>query len=87
MKTFILILTSILLVACGPTSIDEDYCNRNVVDTVKTKEFPEDERFNRPIITIEGCQYLDNRNFYGSIYTHKGNCKNPIHKCKCDTIK
>lgn len=34
--------------------------------------------------TIDGCEYIgdlsgDSRSHY---LTHKGNCKNPIHKCK-----
>jgi len=32
-------------------------------------------------VNIEGCEYFENKthgpNF---VYTHKGNCKNPIHK-------
>lgn len=38
------------------------------------------------ILEIDGCEYL-----YKAVsgdFTHKGNCKNPIHKCECtcDTI-
>ncbi len=38
------------------------------------------------IITIDGCEYIEvkycagcNNGYYS--LTHKGNCKNPIHKC------
>ncbi len=30
----------------------------------------------------EGCQYLISKVSYSSVISHKGNCKNPIHKCK-----
>jgi hypothetical protein len=30
---------------------------------------------------IEGCEYLVSRNAHGNGLTHKGNCKNIIHKC------
>jgi len=32
------------------------------------------------IVTIDGCEYIKN-NTHGwkKVYTHKGNCKNPIH--------
>lgn len=30
-------------------------------------------------VNIEGCEYFVNKNSYGNILTHKGNCKNPIH--------
>lgn len=33
----------------------------------------------KPVIIYEGCEYLYNGNTYGETYTHKGNCKNPIH--------
>jgi len=32
-------------------------------------------------VNIEGCEYFVNKNSYGNILTHKGNCKNPIHAC------
>lgn len=35
-------------------------------------------------IEIDGCEYLFKYNGYnsGESFTHKGNCKNPIHDCK-----
>lgn len=40
-----------------------------------------DRLFGRPIWTREyqGCEYMN----LETIYIHKGNCKNPIHKCPC----
>lgn len=32
------------------------------------------------VIEIDGCQYLKYQ--YREIIGHKGNCNNPIHKCK-----
>jgi hypothetical protein len=37
------------------------------------------------VINIDSCEYIYiSRRPYGSDFsvTHKGNCKNPIHKCK-----
>jgi len=39
------------------------------------------------IIIIDGCEYFKERTEGYYIYVHKGNCKNPIHKCKCDSDK
>lgn len=33
---------------------------------------------------IEGCEYIVTKNSYGNGLTHKGNCKNTIHKCNCN---
>jgi len=32
---------------------------------------------------IEGCEYIVSRNGQGNVLSHKGNCKNEIHKCTC----
>ena len=32
------------------------------------------------IAVIEGCEYFVCSNSRGDVLTHKGNCKNPIHK-------
>ena len=37
---------------------------------------------NPPTIMIEGCEYIQVRPTYDRAFTHKGNCKNPIHNCK-----
>lgn len=29
---------------------------------------------------IDGCEYIVSKNAYGNVVSHKGNCKNPIHK-------
>ena len=34
------------------------------------------------IVNIDGCQYLWGDWGRESIFTHKGNCNNPIHKLK-----
>ena len=34
------------------------------------------------IVNIDGCQYLLGDWGRESIFTHKGNCNNPIHKSK-----
>ena len=36
------------------------------------------------VVKIDGCEYFQNYTRDGHyVYTHKGNCTNPIHKCKC----
>jgi len=33
------------------------------------------------IVTIDGCEYIDNVSYVGyHVYTHKGNCTNSIHR-------
>jgi len=32
------------------------------------------------VITIDGCQYLENSQWNDVPLTHKANCNNPIHK-------
>jgi len=32
------------------------------------------------IVTIESCEYIYGSWGYATVLTHKGNCKNPIHK-------
>lgn len=31
------------------------------------------------IVIVEDCEYLRTTVYAGWVYTHKGNCKNPIH--------
>ena len=72
MKTIILLLTSILLIACGPRLKEE-------------KTLPENSDYT--IRILDRCEYIiydEGHNW--SWGTHKGNCNNPIHKCKCDTL-
>lgn len=41
------------------------------------------------IVVIEGCEYFESEYSwkgnprYNYTLTHKGNCRNPIHKCPC----
>ena len=41
------------------------------------------ESSNLKIVEYDGCEYFTNEiyivPFFYNIYTHKGNCKNPIH--------
>lgn len=35
------------------------------------------------VVTIDSCEYISyNMGNYAGLLTHKGNCKNRIHKCK-----
>lgn len=72
MKTFILLVCTIMLIGCGKPNVDikrTDIIVRKGVNPLN-------------IIEIDGCQY-----FYGdwgnaTVLTHKGNCNNPIHTYK-----
>lgn len=73
MKKFILLLTIISTVSCDKQSnssnkIGNDYTIR----------------------IIDGCEYIEceygyrGTQSYSYTLTHKGNCKNANHKCKCN---
>jgi hypothetical protein len=32
------------------------------------------------VLTIDGCQYIYRNSGEGCMFSHKGNCNNPIHK-------
>ena len=36
------------------------------------------------ILNIDGCEYVWVKRGYGAGLTHKGNCNNPEHVCKCN---
>lgn len=74
MKSLLLIAFScFLFVSCSDTQAD---AQRKV------------DSFNYNTVTLEGCDYYFIPNTDGSIITHKGNCRNPIHKqISHDTIK
>lgn len=78
-KTSILALTKaffILLVSCGETTYQ-----RGGETTYPTVTYPTE--------IIDGCEYIKRYEGYqrGYSFSHKGNCKNPIHyKVIHDTI-
>lgn len=39
-----------------------------------------------PIDKIGACEYIVSNNAYGKLYSHKGDCNNPIHRNICDTL-
>ena len=39
------------------------------------------------IVVVDGCEYFKVKAYFSNTYTHKGNCKNPIHYCKCPVKK
>lgn len=43
-------------------------------------ESPKDPGIEVEVRKIGNCEYIDNRTYFGyHVYTHKGDCKNPIH--------
>ena len=41
------------------------------------------EYTNYSIIEMDGCEYYVRHRYEKGYLSHKGNCKNPIHKCNC----
>lgn len=39
-----------------------------------------------PIAKIGACEYIVSNNAHGNLYSHKGDCNNPIHRNICDTL-
>jgi hypothetical protein len=88
MKTLIPILTSILLASCG--SINKVESPDSKIINLESK-YDTTYYYTRSLIELNGivildnCEYISGQTSYGyNVLTHKGNCNNPIHKCKCD---
>ncbi len=55
-------------------------CTTNV--SKKTSEYTING-YDLSIFEIDGCEYVGmSIGWNNGVLTHKGNCKNPIHKCK-----
>lgn len=72
-----------LLVAfasCTTEVITQEEANRRM--EIESKEIEN----SLDVITLDGCEYYHRgyANNYKGKLTHKGNCKNPIHKCNCN---
>ena len=66
MKTRILILLALVTFAS---------CNEPVnADGV--------EGLDSEIVKIRGCEYIKSHVYLGRVYTHLGDCRNPIHESK-----
>lgn len=87
-----ILLFTLLIAACaGPDPNDPESADeRNDIVKIipdykaKTHEYIFDgstQKLKYIEIRIEGCQYFDFSGTTGLF--HKGNCDNPIHKCKC----
>ena len=70
MKTKLTILS--LLLSVGVVQ----GCNSGNQDKLQPVEINSKWRF----ITIDSCEYIENSWSSAAAITHKGNCKNPIHK-------
>ena len=68
MKTMLLIGIVLMLTSCGKT-YTEDYSNKLETDY--------------RVVVIDSCEYIIMVKYAGYsndvFFTHKGNCKNPIH--------
>ena len=79
MKNIFYILLIIFVISCVPH-------NANEVNTISNYKSDTNYSVNgsslkiKGIVTIEGCEYFIIKDDW-DIMVHKGNCKNPIHKC------
>jgi hypothetical protein len=80
MKKLILITWLLILSACDSGEEKEKILHRKypVIDQIETRYY---DRVYIHEYVIDGCAYIGTVNYhYGDFLTHKGNCKNPIHK-------
>ena len=68
-------------------------CTTEVIVTKEEKEIIEREKAKEKqrlieseycIIFLDGCEYYVQHGNKRGYLSHKGNCKNPIHKCNCN---
>jgi hypothetical protein len=85
MKYGIMILSVLILNGCDFTDNKKVKNNNTVSQPIEIKELgTSTEQFDRyyQIYTLEGCEYIvvSPGNSHFTWGTHKGNCKNSIHK-------
>jgi len=68
MKTVITILLGAILFASCETKPQSEYDTLNEFMT------------GGEMIRVRGCEYIKSHVYLGSVYTHAGDCNNPIHK-------
>lgn len=73
MKNLLLICIVLAMYSCAEPNVPSQ--ETNYVISVSEKRELE-------IIVVDNCEYLYGSWGPGSVLTHKGNCKNPIHKTK-----
>ena len=76
-RTLTLLISSMFIIGCSERR--ESKVGINVGDNPININFQ--------VIKMDGCEYV----YYGmgtnyGLFTHKGNCNNPIHKVKTDTV-
>lgn len=82
MKHIIIIIG--ILISISLSSCDEDQGFGGGTDWVKESSITNTYK----TVKLDGCEYIYvsvNSGYAGALgLTHKGNCSNPIHKCKCN---
>lgn len=72
MKKLIILLAMLIITGCSEEQIQKRQKDENQswID------------YNRgyKLRTIDGCEYIETGVYGGAVLTHKGNCRNPIHK-------
>ena len=77
MKNLILLASIILFISCNNKQ------NNKQVQKTKETSVVELDRLNE-IVRVRNCEYIKSRVYSGYVYTHCGDCNNPIHKNKQD---
>jgi hypothetical protein len=78
MKSVLILIGSMgLICSCGPGKRGDKAPDPKRLELDSTSEYWDQ---NYKVYTLEGCEYIKVGFGDNSWGTHKGNCKNPIHK-------
>ena len=77
MKYIIFTAISLFLFACDEPNVSVKPTQYKI-PRGKTQS----ESMDLKVVEIEGCEYFMCINYEGNVLSHKGNCKNQIHKSK-----
>lgn len=67
---------ALLILVCSMISCSQSGSQTEEVNKYGTKTVWGNGPFKAYVIIVDGCEYIR----YDAAMTHKGNCKNPIHK-------
>lgn len=78
----------IIVYSCGPSKA-EIVAHSELYNKENNIEYHSDDYGNYSIIKVDGCEYIKGwgGTYHGGPFlTHKGNCSNPIHIYKTDSL-
>jgi uncharacterized lipoprotein YajG len=78
-KIITILATVFLLYGCGSDPIPQN----QQTPIYEIRQIKVDAVYSLSIVSIDSCEYIVFNAFRpAGLMTHKGNCKNPIHRCK-----